>query len=875
MSSSCEQLASEIAALRAEIARIPRVDVNDIVEKAKIALIPLVGGIVIQNINPLSQKIGSFEGTMKQMNNSIQGAVSTAGLASREASGAKASANVAVDNLASVRADFVASQREQMRIASEARLATVTANQAKYQAATQAIGGSAGTNVPDKTIRDIEQATANAARKTELLDKQLKEFQNASRLRNLDADMVASVANQANLRAGQALNQSTSNAAKVAKVTADTANEVSALRGAINGIGSQVNKLGNVIASVESKVGTALTNAAKAIGISEQALGATAKLGGQVLQIFNVIGTIFSILDGVATRESLGGRIDAMESAIIAVGASVSTILGKLLGLQNRLGGVEGQLPIIKNIANDALATGQNAAAIANDANTLAGRANSTAQLAINKANQAQLTADGAVRNASIANDNATTAFNKAGIAQSTADSAITKASTASLAAAKADNRAGDAFSKAVEVGGLALTTLAIVQGIRSIRGLQGIPGLPGRNGVNGVNGVNGRDGVTTVVQVPVPGIQGQPGTPGRNGINGINGRDAINVNPAEAASLRALIIQQHTQTRLNSTAQHSTTRVSILSPILAAFAPVTALLKSIYDIVSKAAGAAQVALLTVINNKLGQQVTGGITGFMRQIGENSYIDKVLGYLTFAATVHNGLMLSNNLGVTLMAIIDSAAGLIMPKGVEGAPIVISEVINKTTQTLIIGVVGQENYTQLSEQWALANRIYQATANVVNQVVSLGGLLTSGMEIIGGNVGKIGNALRKGGVLLEDAYQWMNPQPNMKGKFFTFANNANETLNTVQAVVAVPVGIKESLAGISSSNAELKREIAQIDPTDEFGQPLKDKEGKIIRYKDGIVQPEPTVIKAKDEQTKADSTNFLDAVLEDIFDGEDS
>ncbi|MEH2071116.1 MAG: hypothetical protein V7K47_23655 [Nostoc sp.] len=167
---------------------------------------------------------------------------------------------------------------------------------------------------------------------------------------------------------------------------------------------------------------------------------------------------------------------------------------------------------------------------------------------------------------------------------------------------------------------------------------------------------------------------------------------------------------------------------------------------------------------------------------------------------------------------------------------------------------------------------IQNRIYQAASNVFNQVTQLGGLITTGLEVVGGNLGKIGNALRKGGVLLENAYGYMNPQPNLQGKFFSFINTANEKLSSIAVVVAISIAFKDVLGGISSSTADLKREISQ--PKDEHGNPIKDTDGSIIHYKPGIEVPTPIVEEAKREQVKADSTNFLELVLEDIFDGGD-
>ncbi|MBD2411888.1 hypothetical protein H6H01_14285 [Nostoc calcicola FACHB-3891] len=480
------------------------------------------------------------------------------------------------------------------------------------------------------------------------------------------------------------------------------------------------------------------------------------------------------------------------------------------------------------------------------------------------------------MKNASRANDNATTAFNKAKEAQGIGE--------------QAKGLAGQAFNKAGEALGVALTALSLYQGIKYLKGLKGDPGIPGRPGRDGLNGRPGLDGrpgrdglqgapgITQIIQIPGrPGRDGRNGLnglPGRSGLNGLPGRNGVDAVPYNDAGLRALIVSQHTQTRANSTAQHSTTRTTILTPIMAALAPILALLKQIYDAVMAVSNAAILALLNVINTKLGVQVTGGLSQFIKTIAENTYLEKALSVLTFAATVHNALMLSNNLGQSLISIIDQVTGFLLPKGIDGTPINFSESLGKAVKLVIETAIGEDNYTQLSEDWAKANRIYQATSNVFNQVTQLGGLISTGLEVIGGNLGKIGNALRKGGVLLENAYGYMNPQPNLQGKFFSLMNTANEKLSSIAAVVAIPIAFKEVMSGINSSTADLKRELSQTDPKDENGNPIRDANNNIIHYKPGVEVPTPIVEEAKGEQAKADSTNFLELVLEDIFDGGD-
>uniref|UniRef100_UPI0039C6F642 hypothetical protein n=1 Tax=Nostoc sp. CCY0012 TaxID=1056123 RepID=UPI0039C6F642 len=63
-------------------------------------------------------------------------------------------------------------------------------------------------------------------------------------------------------------------------------------------------------------------------------------------------------------------------------------------------------------------------------------------------------------------------------------------------------------------------------------------------------------------------------------------------------------------------------------------------------------ANASQLALLNTINTKLGGQIVGGISGKLVDGFKWLHLDRVLNVLTFAATVHNAVQLSNDIGQT-------------------------------------------------------------------------------------------------------------------------------------------------------------------------------------------------------------------------------
>ena len=156
-------------------------------------------------------------------------------------------------------------------------------------------------------------------------------------------------------------------------------------------------------------------------------------------------------------------------------------------------------------------------------------------------------------------------------------------------------------------------------------------------------------------------------------------------------------------------------------------------------------------ALLTgqqEILNRLGSQIPGGISGKLVNGFKWLKLDRALSILTFAATIQNHLMLSNDIGQTLLGAFSNVLTLIGLKDDNEQPYDIGSIINSTIENLVKGIVGVENYTVISAAWAKANRIYQATTNVLNAFQSLSSAILTGLEMTAGKVGKIGNALKK-------------------------------------------------------------------------------------------------------------------------------
>ncbi|GJD16361.1 hypothetical protein RIVM261_013170 [Rivularia sp. IAM M-261] len=277
----------------------------------------------------------------------------------------------------------------------------------------------------------------------------------------------------------------------------------------------------------------------------------------------------------------------------------------------------------------------------------------------------------------------------------------------------------------------------------------------------------------------------------------------------------------------------------------------------------STALDVVQTGLITNVNNtantintKLGEQLTGGIAGKLVNGFKWLQLDRALSVLTFAATVQNHLMLSREIGTTLLGAFSNVLSLIGLKDDSGQAFDLGSIINSSIENLIKGIVGAENYAALSETWAKANRIYQATTNVLNSFQSLTSTILTGMELIGSYTGKIGNALKKSGEVLETAYGWMNPQPKFNRVTQTL-ENLQQGASTIQQVTQAPLDVINAVTELQNANTELIKAIKEDDKPENKAAEI----------------PEPDKLKA-DELASKIASRISNILPDDLFNAAD-
>ncbi|MBN3905120.1 MAG: hypothetical protein HWQ35_00575 [Nostoc sp. NMS1] len=338
---------------------------------------------------------------------------------------------------------------------------------------------------------------------------------------------------------------------------------------------------------------------------------------------------------------------------------------------------------------------------------------------------------------------------------------------------------------------------------------------------------------IATAIAALTPAIQGLP--------------DAIAKSPAVKASTQGAVCElTQPQGCIGKAIDNSADKVNQNNNQNAA---------NILDKINAGANAAQLALLELINTKLGDLLPGGLSATFTRLWQTLQVDRVISILTLITTFHNGLMLSNNLAQTLFGAIDNisqAAGFKW-KNEKGEESGFSSIVSEWTANFFKSIFGEENYTELVAEYKKANRIYQATANIFNALQSIGYSILSALEVVGSYVALIGNALKKWGEVGESAYRWFNPQPNFHNKFFTTIEGVTNVVSQVDQLASEVVSIEQNITQIGELKNELNKSIGQNDASKQGAQPPEAAKIKAVADASKLVSASGIAISDSDKE----------------------
>ncbi|MEH1817297.1 MAG: hypothetical protein V7L09_33540 [Nostoc sp.] len=263
----------------------------------------------------------------------------------------------------------------------------------------------------------------------------------------------------------------------------------------------------------------------------------------------------------------------------------------------------------------------------------------------------------------------------------------------------------------------------------------------------------------------------------------------------------------------------------------------------NLLDKINAGANAAQLALLELMNTKLGDLIPGGLSGKLQRLSKWMHLDRALNILIWWQTLHNAYMLSANLGQTLTSAISNVLAAIGIKDAEGSPLDIGEVLGHQFDSLAKSVIGESEWGGIKAEYKKWNRIYQAAANLKNSIESIGYSILSALEVVGSWVASIGNALRNWGEVGDKAYKYMNPTPNFQNKFFTALENTENVVSQIDSVASEVLSVQETAAQIGEQKSIIEKALKEDDSS-----------------KQGTAPPEATKVKGAAEEAKAKSTS---------------
>lgn len=477
----------------------------------------------------------------------------------------------------------------------------------------------------------------------------------------------------------------------------------------------------------------------------------------------NAIGISNSALSKAGQALSSIGRIFGVISTIISI-LSTFALAYQLAQLVRRLDLIERLADFASATAIRAMALGRTAIGTADNATIKAQTAASLAQVANTRATGAQSTASQARLTAYDALLIATSLLYLPplvrGIGQ-TANTALSTARRASGTAGTALSTAQQALRQAARPG---LRGLPGLQGRPGLRGLPGLQGARGRAGLPGLAGTRGQRGYQGLPGFM--GLRGAPGPAGRNGLTTVVYRPAPE-NPMNDALLRKI--------DATTTANLATSRGN--------------------QALSASIGARLLAVQT----------------FAAKAWENTRLQKLINFLTLVSVLHNAAMLSRNVGETIGELASNMLATVGIKDETGNQLDINQLVGTSVRNFVQSVVGVEVYTDVSTAWKKASRIVSSAAMIAYTVRSLHDTSKDVMEWTAENTGKIGNALKRWGVVGERAYPWMSErvkaQDAYRLKFQRFTDGLESLEDTASSLSQVSGNVLE----IQQEYTELKQQ----------------------------------------------------------------
>jgi hypothetical protein len=250
---------------------------------------------------------------------------------------------------------------------------------------------------------------------------------------------------------------------------------------------------------------------------------------------------------------------------------------------------------------------------------------------------------------------------------------------------------------------------------------------------------------------------------------------------------------------------------------------------------------AAQDALLLEVLNRLGPQVAGGLSGWLGRFSRSIKLDRVLNVLQFMLVLHNAGMLSRSLVDSISYLIDSAGQAFGLKDEDDNPLDLTAIIGKSISSFLEQSLGTELYSGLSYNWKKLSAIYTAATNIYQLMTDNMAGISQGLTTVGNYTGKIGNALKRGGVIMDNAYDWLNENMSFQSGKFAVVQKVIDGIQNADEVVQDLTSVTDEIINVKENINQIKGEFKTIQ--DNLDDKEKDKQDKEKEARDNSKAPE--------------------------------
>ena len=600
---------------------------------------------------------------------------------------------------------------------------------------------------------------------------------------------------------------------------------------------------------VEKTAVKATKEASKAAKLAGKASQLASKLA-PLLRLVGIAANIFAIVEQAATILVFSQRFEGVENYVDAHELALSKLYSTITLQQKTIAKLEAKTNNLNNIAAEARSNASKGLTKAtalepkvNNLNNIAAQANSNASKALSIGSSLGSRVDNLNNVAAQANSNASRALQQKSIPGAPGQKGATgapgapgqKGATGAQGQPGAPGAPGQKGATGPQgaPGQRGATGIQGAPGVKGDPGLQGQPGVKGEPGIQGQPGVKGDPGIQGQPGVKGdPGVQGQPGVKGEPGVQGqpgvkgdpgVQGQPGVKGDPGIQGErgprgLQGIQGEPGTAGAPGEKGEPGKDAEPVdttkIEAELAAIKEQTSPVPDIAIKVGAIAGiGAAVTAIGVKTNAIGtatdaiKETTGKTKENLEKLSKRLKLPELLNALTLITVLHNAAMLSTSLVSTLGDIVTTGLSIIGLKDEEGEAYDAGEILGKQVNSFMTSILGEAVWKNLQTRWKAANRMYQASANVISSVRSIGNSTQVIAQFTAENTGKIGNALKKSGVITENSFNWMPEKVTPQFAWLQGLQNLNEGASALSSAVSEVSSIQEELKNIQEQQEE--------------------------------------------------------------------